>query len=116
MPKERMQIDFDDWARLAEHDPHGFERRRAEVIEEFIAQAPADKRHRLRCLQWRIDKIRETSSNPVAACMRISQLMWESVTGPRGLLPALESFRAGRALPQASAVRARVVPFRRSGS
>jgi hypothetical protein len=93
------QIDFDEWADLAKRDPEAFERRRAQVIEEFLDQVPDDRRERLRCLQWRIDRTRERASNPVAACVRLSQMMWDSVLGDGGLLEALEGARVPCAKP-----------------
>ncbi len=92
-------IDFDEWARLAAEDPAAFERRRAEVIDDFIAHAPPERRQRLRGLQWRIDGVRKTAANPTAACIRISSMMWDSVLGENGLLESLEALRAPRCGP-----------------
>lgn len=102
-------IDFDDWSALARRDPEAFERRRAEVLENFIQQMPESKQHRMRCLQWRVDRVRERASNPVAACIRLSQMMWESLMGDGGLLEALEDFQHGRRSPRLSQPSARVV-------
>jgi hypothetical protein len=79
------EIDFETWARLAREDPQAFEERRLEAIAEVIDSAPERSRERLRCLQWRIDQERRLARTPLAACMRISQMMWRSVLGDGGL-------------------------------
>ena len=63
---------------------------RQECLEELIEQAPDHCKQRMRGLQWRIDQTRARSANPMAACLNISQMMWESITGEGGLLEALE--------------------------
>ena len=108
------RIDFDDWSELAKTDPAGFEARRAQVIEEFIESAPAGKQHRLRCLQWRIDRARSKAKTPLAACIRLSQMMWESLMGEHGLLEATDDLRAAwEGGPRSKALRrkATVIPF-----
>lgn len=106
------QIDFDDWSELAARDPEAFERRRSQVIEEFIQQAPESKQHRLRCLQWRVDRTRERASNPVSACVRISQMMWDSLAGEGGLLEALDELRGVPRPPARSPRSAEVLSFK----
>lgn len=89
-----LNIDFEEWSALAQSDPVAFEARRAQAIEEFIGSVPAERRERLRRLQWRIDQLRRTSKTPLAACVRINRLMWESVCGHGGLLEALKHLNA----------------------
>jgi len=81
---------FEDWASLARDDPEAFEQERHQVLERAILEAPDRLRHRLRCLQWKLDRIRETAATPLAASMRMHQLLWVNVTGPRGLLALLQ--------------------------
>jgi hypothetical protein len=88
-------IDFDQWAELARTDPDAFEARRTEVIEAFIAGMPAHKQQRMRCLQWKIDQVRNRSANPVAACIKLSEMMWDSLVGPGGLREAFENLHNG---------------------
>ncbi len=83
-------IDFDDWAELAQSDPAAFEARREQAIEALIQRMPAHKQQRMRCLQWKIDQVRERAGSPMAACIKISEMMWDSLTGPGGLKDALE--------------------------
>lgn len=108
----KQELDFEAWSRLAATDPAAFEARREQVIAEFIDSAPPDKRQRLRGLQWRIDQTRQRSKTPLAACIRISEMMWDSMLGADGLLERMETLtgrRAPRATPQR---KADVLPFR----
>lgn len=86
----RSSFNFNEWSELASNDPDKFETQRRNAIEEMIRQAPASKRTRLRRLQWRIDQTRKLSGSPMAACIKISSMMWDSIMGKHGLLEALE--------------------------
>ena len=80
MAKSQLNdFDFDRWSQLAQDDPEGFERLRSRTIEFHISQATEAHQARLRCLQWRIDRIRETAKSPMAACITISEMMWDSL-------------------------------------
>lgn len=81
--------DFDKWSTLANKDPQAFEERRQQLINEFIMELPEDKRQRMRCLQWRVDSVRRLSKTPMAACIAISRMMWDSIKGENGLLDTL---------------------------
>ncbi len=81
--------DFDEWRSLAKRDPEGFELARRRALDAVIAQAPESRRHRLRGLQWRVDRVRERSATPLAACISLSDMMWESFAGENGLIEAL---------------------------
>ena len=109
-----QQFDFDAWVKLAKSDPAAFERQRADIIEEFMQQVPADRRQRLRCLQWRIDHTRQRAANPMSACLRISQMMWDSLLGDGGLLEALERARRPCA-PAVPSPRGKMLSFRQRG-
>lgn len=82
-------FDFDRWSELASRDPEGFEARRTQAIEAAIRQAPARTQARLRRLQWKLDQVRRTSGTPLAACIRMHNMMWDSVYGRGGLLESL---------------------------
>jgi len=119
MPKTTSSaaVDFEKLSALAASDPDAFESLRADLIEEQILRAPPERQQRLRCLQWRIDQIRRSSRTPLAACIRISQMMWDSVTGPGGLQEALnQACIQPRSQPAAAISGARtsatVIPFR----
>ena len=77
--KIESNSNFDEWLDLSKRDPETFESRRLESIEDFINSVPEDKQHRLRCLQWKIDRVREKMPTPLAACVAISDMMWDSL-------------------------------------
>jgi hypothetical protein len=91
---QKPLIDFNQWAQLAKSDPEAFEAKRAQLIEETILRMPAHKQQRMRCLQWKIDQVRRQAGNPMAACIKISEMMWDSLAGPGGLQEALERLGA----------------------
>lgn len=83
--KKTAEIDFDTWSEMARNDPRAFEAMRLAAIEAVIESAPEANRERLRRLQWRIDQERRLARTPMAACLRISRMMWRAVLGPGGL-------------------------------
>jgi len=83
--KKTAEIDFDTWSEMARTDPDTFELMRQAAIENAIQGASESNRQRLRCLQWRIDQERRLANTPMAACLRISRMMWRTVLGPGGL-------------------------------
>ncbi len=83
------KFDFDEMARLATEDPEAFERRREQLLTTAIEKAAPDVQRRLRGLQWQVDQVRNTTSNPMASCIRISRMMWDSVLEKDGLLENL---------------------------
>ena len=85
------QFQFEDWANLAHSDPAAFEAKRLAMIEKLIEGAPEDLRQRLRSFQWRIDRERERSANPLQACIRISNMMWDLIYADRGFLWSLQA-------------------------
>ncbi|HHO59480.1 MAG TPA: DUF3135 domain-containing protein [Thiotrichales bacterium] len=90
---DSLNTDFDQWfdtmKDMAKDDPEGFERIRQQMIDELIDDAPEANRRRLIGLQWRVDQERLLARTPMGACIRISNMMWESVTGEGGLLEQL---------------------------
>lgn len=96
-------VDFDQWAELAKTDSAAFEARRAAAIETVISRMPAHKQQRMRCLQWKIDQVRCQASNPMAACIKLSEMMWDSLVGPGGLRDVLERVGEGDFEPPARA-------------
>ncbi len=97
--QETGGFDFDEWAELARSDPQAFELKRTNTIEAVIDSAPRRNRQQLRRVQWKLDRIRETSATPLAACIRMQELMWESMLGDNGLLEQLQ--RLSKSLNQA---------------
>ncbi len=106
--------EFDHWAQQAVSDPDAFEARRSRLIEAFISSVPAERQPRLRGLQWRIDQIRRGSRTPLASCIRISRMMWDSVLGTGGLREVLNiALEGGTRAPSAPVgrLRAQVLLF-----
>lgn len=113
-PDPSVSFDFDTWATLAREDAAAFERRREELLQQFIAQAPQHLQERLRRLQWRIDAERRRYKHPLKSCMALHAMMWESMYGSGGLLEALITLREpllGQS--QEPARSADILPFRR---
>jgi hypothetical protein len=81
--------DWEEWVKLAREDPEEFERERKAAIEELIMGQLPQTRQSSRQLQWKIDAIRRTSPNSLSACIRIYDMLMDSVYGPNGLLEAL---------------------------
>lgn len=90
----RPTFDFDTWAKLASNNPHAFELERRLLLERAIMRAPADKQQRLRCLQWKLDQIRNLASTPMAACLQINRLLWENIISEHGLLHNLQRLQS----------------------
>ncbi len=72
-------LDFDFWKQLAKDDPAAFEALRRERVEQLIAQAPETQHRRLQGLQWQIDQTRKLAAGPMASCLAISNMMWDSL-------------------------------------
>ena len=108
------RVDIDTWIQLAESDPEKFEAMRAEAIERVIASSSKAHRERLRCLQWRIDKLRERSATPMAATIAISRLMWDSFYQLHDRYQELAGKQAGphRLAKPASPESAEIIKFR----
>jgi len=75
----KFRVDFDEMLTLARTDPATFEARRAEYIESFLTSIPTEKQKRLRGLQWQIDQTRQLARTPMASCIAISRMMWDSL-------------------------------------
>lgn len=109
------QLDFDSLARLAQSDPQAFEAKRLEMIAQMIESAPQELRQRLHRFQWRIDMERERSDNPLQACIRISNMMWNMIHADRGFLWSLRAMTEPDgmlALSETSATRAEVLTLK----
>ena len=71
-------MDFEQWVELATNDPEGFEMMRRAAINEFLDSVSAERRLRLQQLQWRVDRVRERCTTPMAATIAISEMMWDA--------------------------------------
>ena len=77
--QQKHKFKFDEWCELSKKDPHAFEELRKQTINEFIDGVAVERQHRLRCLQWKIDRVRDTNPSPLSACVAISDMMWDSL-------------------------------------
>ena len=89
--------DFDELLLLAQQDPEALERLRCELVEDLIDNAGDDTlKRRLRALQCRIDLERQRCNSPMSACLRLSQMMHDSLLDLRDSLQAPAVFRQQR--------------------
>lgn len=107
------KFDFEHWANLAHTDPEGFEASRSAVIEDAINRAPERTQVRLRRLQWQLDQVRRVSDNPMAACVKMNEMMWERFAGEGGLIDTLQLLKDGEPAPPARGS-AQVIPFQQN--
>lgn len=108
-------FDFDEWSRLAKTDPAAFEARRLALIEEYLDQFPPLDQRRLRGLQFRIDMERRRARTPMAACVRLSSMMWDSLLGTDGLKAAIDRLlHSNTHIPKHPvSSSARILPFKK---
>lgn len=79
LKKPASSFDFDKWVELNKKDPSAFESMRQQSINKFIDSCDTSRQHRLRCLQWKIDTIRQRHDTALSACVAISDMMWDSL-------------------------------------
>lgn len=77
---------FDELVEIYNHSDADLESLRQSLISELIAEAPDHTKRRLEGLQFQIDMERRRTSNSMAACIRISEMMHESLGKLTGLL------------------------------
>lgn len=90
MQNINTEFNFDEWAKMAKEDPDAFEDMRKQMIQNVIDSTSPEIKKRMQGLQWQIDNIRSTSSNPMASCLKISQMMWDNVLGEDGLVENMQ--------------------------
>ena len=95
-------FNFENWAKIAADDPEEFERLRKELLNNLIQNSPKEIQNRMQGIQWQIDQIRQTSKTPMAACIKISSMMWDSVLGDNGLIDAIEKLQSTDTSPDSS--------------
>ncbi|MDH4276216.1 MAG: DUF3135 domain-containing protein [Gammaproteobacteria bacterium] len=112
MTIQSQLFDFERWSQLAKTDPEGFEALRRQEVAAFIQGVPdARQRQRLERLQWRIDRERERTKNPLMSCIRIYNMMWESLFKHQQALVELAEGRPQHTTPPPA--NARVLSFER---
>lgn len=78
--------DFDELAEMAQQNPDQLEALRLQMIEETISQAEEHKQRKLRGLQFHIDMEIRRAKSPMAACIKISEMMHHSLQNLRASL------------------------------
>ena len=104
---------FEIMAELARSDPRAFEQLRKKLTQDAIAQVRGDvRRQRLQGLQLQIDMERRKSTNPIAGCIRISQMMSASLMELHKALNGIPSnaFKSTKIQPDAHG--AKILAFR----
>jgi hypothetical protein len=105
---QSSNIDFDYWLNLAQNDPERFESLRQEMLESHIRRASDTQQTRLRRLQWRIDRVREQAKSPMAACISISDMMWDTFNHLANGYQHVELLKRGQ---ESKPGKATVLPF-----
>jgi len=73
-----LNPDHAELSQLAREDPVAFEALRQSLVSQVIDNAPERLRSRLAGLQFRLDDIHRRSKNPLAATVKVYQMMWAS--------------------------------------
>lgn len=77
--KQIENFSFEDLAGLATKDPAKFEALRAKMCQDLIQSAPERLHRRLNGLQFTIDMERQKAKTPLAACIKLSNMMHDSL-------------------------------------
>lgn len=79
MNNQNKPLDLDHLAKLAQTKPQVVERYLRCKVNQIINRARPENRLHLQQLQFRIDAIRYRSKTPLAACIKISQMMHDEL-------------------------------------
>jgi hypothetical protein len=75
-----ISFDHDELARLYQEDPEAFDRKRQELIDEFIENLPNDDcKRRAKQFQFRIDGELRGIKDPIAKMNKMVELFWDGV-------------------------------------
>lgn len=84
---------FEELAELAENDPFEFEALRVRLCSQMIDNAPDYLKRRLQGLQFTIDMERKRAKSSYMTCLKISQMMSDSLTELSQALTNPEEYR-----------------------
>lgn len=93
--------EFDELVKLAENNPEELEKLRRTLVEQVIQSAPERLQRRLEGLQFQIDAQCKLAGSPMAACIKVSEMMHESFAQLRYMLNDHLVRRAPETLNQA---------------
>ncbi len=71
--------DFEVLKRMARENPEGLQALRQKLVSEVLDGASPEQRRRLAGLQFRIDVERRRAANPLAATIKLSAMMRDSL-------------------------------------
>ena len=103
---------FDTLLDIAKNDPEQLEQLRHQLASKTIDGAPDPLRQRLRGLQFQIDSTRLLAKTPLAACIRISEMMHNSMEELRLTLNQ-PTLAVQTATSHPSHFEAKILPFTR---
>jgi hypothetical protein len=104
---------FDVLVDMARNDPEGLEKLRRSLTEAVISAATSDvTKRRLEGLQFRVDMERERATTPLAATIRISEMMCRSLADLHRSMVAPESLDTDQPAANEGPT-ANVIPFDR---
>jgi Protein of unknown function (DUF3135) len=94
-PRIRRQLPaFEELAELARRDPNALQALARLLTDDVIRHAPgAASRRRLEGLKFRIEMEQRRAPNPLAACAKLSQMMFESLSELHSVLHAPDGYR-----------------------
>lgn len=78
--------EFDRLTTMAQQNPEQLEALRRQMIEETISQADESMQRKLHGLQFHIDMEIRRAKTPMAACVKISEMMHGSLSNLRSAL------------------------------
>jgi hypothetical protein len=78
--------EFDQLKEMAQKNPEQLEALRLQLIEETISLADERTQRKLRGLQFHIDMEVRRAKSPIAACVKISEMMHQSLNQLRSML------------------------------
>lgn len=88
----------DDLIDLAKNQPEELEALRAKLFHELVDNAKTESRkRRLHGTQFVIDMHKRKAKTPLAACLKISELMWDRTLELNDQLDAFAQCLSGRA-------------------
>lgn len=74
------EFDFNEWSELYKSDPEGFEKKRLEVLNDFIEKNSKDEESKRKMQQtlFKLNATIQTSKNHLESCMKCFNMMWDS--------------------------------------
>lgn len=100
---------FEALRELAQNDPDQLEQLKSELIDELISNAAPNTQRRLKGLQFQIEMERRRAQNPMAACVKISAMMHDSLSELSSMLRA----QSNPSYVHSPAAKARVISLHR---